>query len=193
MTAVNDEPGGGLSQINWSQTQAYALGLNSLYLNLAGREGQGIVTAEQQTAVAEGARQRLLDWRDAHGRAVVQQVWLNAEAFDGPLTAYGPDLVIGYAPGFRASSQTGLGGWEAEALTANGDHWGADHCMDAAAVPGVVFANRGLEDFPQPSYRDIPALTIGAAPDSRGGAPPPVSAGENSAVVEERLKSLGYL
>jgi predicted AlkP superfamily phosphohydrolase/phosphomutase len=193
LTSLKDEPGGELSQVDWSQTQAYALGLNSLYLNLAGREGQGIVTPEQRTAVAEGLRQRLLDWRDEQGQAVVKQAWLGEEAFDGPLTAYGPDLVVGYAPGFRASSQTGLGGWEREPLEANSDHWGADHCVAAAAVPGVIFASEGLADFTQPSYRDIPALAMGKAPDSDGGAPPPVLADEDSVIVEERLKSLGYL
>ena len=36
-----------LSDVDWSQTRAYAVGLNSLYLNIAGREGQGVVGAEE--------------------------------------------------------------------------------------------------------------------------------------------------
>ena len=35
-----------LSEIDWSKTKAYALGLNSLYLNLSGREGQGIISKD---------------------------------------------------------------------------------------------------------------------------------------------------
>src|SRR5512146_2359494 len=32
-----------LRDVSWDGTQAYAIGLNSLYLNVASREGQGIV------------------------------------------------------------------------------------------------------------------------------------------------------
>src|SRR6185503_20919742 len=35
-----------LSGVDWSKTVAYAVGLNSLYLNIAGREGQGVVSAD---------------------------------------------------------------------------------------------------------------------------------------------------
>jgi predicted AlkP superfamily phosphohydrolase/phosphomutase len=184
----------GLSQVDWSSSQAYGIGLNSLYLNMQGREGQGVVTAENRQALLDKLCDDLLAWQGPNGRSVVERVWRQSEAFDGPLAEYGPDIMIGYAPGFRASSQTGLGGWEAEAVEPNRDHWGADHCINPEAVPGVIFASEGLSDFSSPSYRDIPQLTIGMDPDASGTAPPPTSSGdEDEQAIEERLKSLGYL
>ena len=51
-----------LKDVNWAGTRAYAVGLNSLYLNVANREGQGIVTPEQIEPLLEELKTRLLDW-----------------------------------------------------------------------------------------------------------------------------------
>ncbi|MCP4356836.1 MAG: hypothetical protein GY796_02315 [Chloroflexi bacterium] len=182
------------SNVNWAKSQAYAIGLNSLYLNLDGREGQGTVQAGEKEALLNRLCTDLTQWQGPDGRAVFQHVWRQEEAFDGPLTSYGPDLVLGFASGYRASAETALGGWEKETIVPNKDHWASDHCIDYNAVPGVLFSSQGLKDFPNPSYKDIPYMTIGTQPDSSGSAPPPTSSNdEDEAVIEERLKSLGYL
>lgn len=183
-----------LQDVDWSRSQAYAIGLNSIYLNLDGREGQGSVPPGFAERVIDKLREDLLEWRGPDGRIVVQQAWSQNEAFEGPLSAYGPDLVVGFSPGYRASSSTGLGKWEELAIEPNHDHWRADHCVDAHTVPGVLFSNQDLTNYPHPSYRDFPALTIDAAPDTSHSAPPPASYGkEDQEIIEERLKSLGYL
>jgi hypothetical protein len=140
-------------------------------------------------------RAELQDWRGPDGKPVVRQAWSQAEAFQGPLAMHGPDLVVGYSPGYRASSETGLGNWERAHFEPNRDHWGADHCIDPEAVPGTLFCNRGLKDFPNPSYRDIPPLTIGAEPDISDSAPPTAQSlsDEDEEIIEERLRGLGYL
>jgi predicted AlkP superfamily phosphohydrolase/phosphomutase len=185
---------GSFRDVDWAKTEAYGIGLNSLYLNLSGREGKGIVQAGDQEQLLNKICDELLQWEAPNGQQVVNKVWRNKDVFDGPLAAYGPDVMVGFAPGFRASSQTGLGGWEENAIEPNNDHWGADHCIDPNAVPGVLFCSHGLGNFPNPSYRDIPMLTIGSKPDASGSAPPPTSSGtESDEVIEERLKSLGYL
>ncbi|MCP4419997.1 MAG: hypothetical protein GY805_25595 [Chloroflexi bacterium] len=190
-TAVSN---GNFSDVDWTKTQAYGIGLNSLYLNLNGREGKGIVTAGEQENLLNKLCDELLQWETSNGQSVVNKVWRNKDVFDGPLASYGPDVMVGFAPGFRASPQTGLGGWEETSIEQNDDHWGADHCIDPNAVPGVLFCSHGLGNFPNPSYRDIPMLTIGSKPDASGSAPPPTSSGtESDEVIEERLKSLGYL
>jgi predicted AlkP superfamily phosphohydrolase/phosphomutase len=189
-----DHPELSLRSVDWSQTRAYAVGLNSLYLNLQNRESQGCVSLGERDTLSEEIRAELLALIGPDGRQVIQQVSLQKEAFDGALTEYGPDLVVGYAPGYRASSQTGLGSWEDRIFESNTDHWGADHCVAAGAVPGVLFCNQGLANFPHPSYRDIPALTIGRNIDkSKAIKPPPTSGNEDQKIIEERLKSLGYL
>jgi predicted AlkP superfamily phosphohydrolase/phosphomutase len=183
-----------LRSADWNQTRAYAVGLNSLYLNLQGRESQGCVPPERRESLSEEIRAELLALKGPDGRQVIQKVSLQKEAFDGLLTEYGPDLVVGYAPGYRASSQTGLGNWENTIIESNSDHWGADHCIAPDAVPGVLFCNQGLANFPHPSYRDFPALTIGQNVEKSGVIkPPPTSGNEDQRIVEERLKSLGYL
>ena len=35
-----------LRQVDWARTRAYAIGLSGIYLNLKGREGQGIVPSD---------------------------------------------------------------------------------------------------------------------------------------------------
>jgi hypothetical protein len=60
-------------------------------------------------------------------------------------------------------------------------------------VPGVLFVNRDLADLPRPSYRDVPRLTVDAEPDSTGAGPPPSAGEEDAELIEERLRSLGYL
>ena len=193
LAAQQPAPAGDLKNANWSATQAYAIGLNSLYLNLEGREGQGSVPPAAALQTLDQIRQGLLAWKDPDGHPVVQQVWRKDELFSGPLAAYGPDLLVGYTPGFRASAETGLGAWAPAALESNHDHWGADHCFDPSAVPGVLFASRSLAGAPEPSFREFPALAIDATPDAHGSTPPPQSGGEDQEKVEERLRSLGYL
>ena len=193
VTKGNDESGG-LQNTDWSQSQVYAVGLNGLYLNLEGREGHGCVQASQKDPLINKLQDELLGWWGPDGRPVVQQAWRQDDAFEGPLTAYGPDIVVGFSPGYRASAQTGLGKWEKTTVEPNRDHWGADHCINPQAVPGVLFSNQDLSNFPHPSYRDIPALTIGTTPDQSGSAPPPPAySDEDEEIIEERLKSLGYL
>ena len=193
-TKENGESGS-LQQVDWSQSQAYAIGLNSVYLNLAGREGEGCVPASQRKELISKLRRELLAWQGPDGRPVIQQAPERREVFTGPMAAYGPDVVVGFSPGYRASSQTALGEWERTSIEPNRDHWRADHCIAPQAVPGVLFSNQDLSNFPHPSYRDIPALTIGTALGPNDSAPPPSSHSddEDHKIVEERLRSLGYL
>jgi predicted AlkP superfamily phosphohydrolase/phosphomutase len=187
-------PAGGGPRVDWSQTRAYAIGLNSLYLNLAGREGQGVVTGADWPILASELRDELLAWNGPDGLPVVQQVECQAQEPSKPLAAYGPDLLVGYRPGYRASAQTGLGQWGLKTIEPNTAHWSGDHCFDANAVPGVVFCSHGLEEQSRPSYRDFPRIAIGRDLAQNGQPPPPaVRPAEDEAIVEERLKSLGYL
>lgn len=184
---------GGLADVDWPRTKLYALGLNSLYLNVAGREGQGVVAAEEIEPLLAEVQAKLLDWKGPDGRAVVQKARLKHEVYNGPFARLGPDLVVGYSAGYRASSDTGLGKIPAATIEVNADHWGADHCVDADIVPGVIFANRDLKDFGAISFRDIPFLAIGKHLDQSHVKPPSQSGPQGQKDLEERLKGLGYL
>jgi predicted AlkP superfamily phosphohydrolase/phosphomutase len=184
--------GDDLSGVDWSRTKAYSVGLNSIYLNVTGREGQGSVPADDIENLLGEIKQKLTGWTDGDEHPV-QKVRLKHETFHGPYTRFGPDLVVGYAPGYRASAETGLGKIPATVMETNTDHWGADHCIEADAVPGVIFANRDLRDFGTISFRDIPFLAIGKHLDQSNIKPPSQAIGHGQKDVEERLKGLGYL
>ena len=190
----NGDKSGDLNTVNWSQSKAYAVGLNSLYLNLEDRESGGCVTLDEQDSLVQKLKDDLSHWIGPDGQTVIQKVLTQEEAFQGPYTQYAPDLVIGYRPKYRASARTGLGQWNHNEIEDNQDHWGADHCFDSAAVPGVLFSNKGLGNFSSPSYTDIPALAIGKSIRQKNkDFIPPTYSDEDQDAIDERLKGLGYL
>jgi predicted AlkP superfamily phosphohydrolase/phosphomutase len=142
-------------EIDWSRTRAYTFGLSGVYLNLQGREGQGIVPAEEAAGLRTELKERLANLRDeADGQVAIQAMYDSAEIYSGPYRDAAPDLVVGYAPGYRASWSAALGKVTATVFEDNGKCWSGDHCVDPHAVPGVLFTNRkwnpqnpGIEDM----------------------------------------------
>ncbi len=191
--SVKNPASSDLKEVEWSQTSAYALGLNSLYLNIAGREGNGKVLESDTEHLLNKLKEELLLWRGPDGGQVIQNVLIRAEAFQGNLAKYGPDLFIGYRPPYRGSAETGLGQWRSEAIEVNTEHWGADHCFDSKAVPGVIFSTNELANWAAPSYRDIPAITLGKDLKKIQNTSAPTYSDEDKEQVEKRLKDLGYL
>ena len=164
------------ANVDWSQTKAYALGLNEIYLNLAGREPNGIVTTGEASQVLKGRiRDRMRALRDSQtGEAVVEEVYATSDIATAPLPAYAPDLVVGYRPGYRGSWQTALGSVPSEVIVDNQDAWLADHCIDPKFVPGVFFSNRSPMKR-NPHLRDIPVTIL-----KEFGAPVPPTMTGNS-------------
>ena len=182
-----------LHDVTWGRTRAYAVGLNSIYLNIVNREGEGTVPMEDIESLLTEIKTKLLDWKTEDGRQIISRMLLKHEAFNGPYARLGPDLVVGYAPGFRASSETGLGKSASISLEINTGHWGADHCIDSTKVPAVLFANRDLKNMPGLSFRDIPYLALGKHLDPSYIKPPSQTGPQGQKNLEERLKGLGYL
>ncbi|HKJ39282.1 MAG TPA: alkaline phosphatase family protein, partial [Anaerolineales bacterium] len=189
----NGNTSGDLSNVDWKNTRAYSVGLNSIYLNIQGRERNGIVAPDSIEGTLNEIKDKLINWKNSNGDSIVEKARLKHEVFSGPYTRLGPDLVVGYAAGYRSSAETGLGKIPETVMEPNNDHWGADHCMDADIVPGVIFANRDLRDFGNISFRDIPFLAIGKHLDQSHVKPPSHSGGQGQKDIEERLKGLGYL
>ncbi len=182
-----------LDDVDWEKTRVYALGLNSVYLNIASREGKGVVKPEEIEPLLDEIKAKLLSWKTSDGKQIISRVLLKHEAFNGPYARLGPDLVLGYAPGFRASSETGLGKSASVSMEANEGHWGADHCIDSQMVPGVIFFNHDIKNMPGISFRDIPYLALGKHLDQSYIKPPSQTGSHGQKDLEERLKGLGYL
>jgi predicted AlkP superfamily phosphohydrolase/phosphomutase len=143
-----------LANVDWTGTRAYGLGLNGLYLNLRGRESNGIVEPGTQAAslMAE-LRAKLLSVQDTKSKQqVITRVDLASEVYQGPYASSGPDMLVGYNRGYRAGWQTILGSFPAEELEDNSNPWSGDHCMDYTLVPGVLLSNRKIA-------ANAPALT----------------------------------
>jgi predicted AlkP superfamily phosphohydrolase/phosphomutase len=137
---------GPLQNIDWSRTRAYGLGLNGLYINLRGRERWGTVAAEDRGALVAEIRRALLGLIDPQtGRPVVtsasprEQIYTDAGHFD-----IAPDLIVGYAEGARVSNESALGGFADGVIVDNVGEWSGDHCVDSAAVPGILLTSRPL-------------------------------------------------
>ncbi len=132
--------------IDWTATRAYGLGLNGLYLNLRGREGRGVVAAEDRARLIDDISRELLATIDpATGRPAVSRVYAPPQASEGaPHADRSPDLIVLYTEGTRGSNESALGGLPREIFADNASEWSGDHCMDPAAVPGVLLVSRPL-------------------------------------------------
>ena len=132
-----------LRGVDWSTTKAYSLGLGGIYLNLRGREADGIVDpAEADRLKGEIARglRGLPDPVD--GASSIRRVRPREEVYSGPFVGEAPDLLVHFAEGFRASSSTSMGGVAASVFEDNRKKWSGDHIIDPALVPGVLFLDR---------------------------------------------------
>lgn len=158
---TRDDPLGILgSNVDWSRTRAYALGLSSLYINLAGREKRGVVPPSQRDELMDEIAAGLLATIDpVTEQPAITKVYKREEWYkDRGHLEIGPDLVIGYAKGTKASEAGALGKIEAQVIKDNTGEWTGDHIMDHEAVPGVLFTSRPLKK-PAPSLKTLaPAI-----------------------------------
>lgn len=136
-----------LVDIDWSKTRAYALGLNGLYINLKGREKNGVVEESERQALIQELAAKLLEMRDPENgaRTITKMYPREATYRDRGYEGIGPDLQIGYARTYRAANESAAGGLTENQVFDNLSAWSGDHCMDHEAVPGVLFTSRPLK------------------------------------------------
>ncbi|HUE87952.1 MAG TPA: alkaline phosphatase family protein [Vicinamibacterales bacterium] len=168
--------------VDWSRTRAYGLGLNALYLNLRGRERDGIVPAEARDALLAEIQDRLHRTLDpATGEPVVASVYGREQAFGAvSRPELAPDLVLGYAKGTRASNESALGAVPAEVIVDNTGAWSGDHCMDPPSVPGVLITSRPLRQ-PASGLQDLAVAILAELDIADWRAPHQRSAGRPAA------------
>jgi predicted AlkP superfamily phosphohydrolase/phosphomutase len=134
----------GFAAVDWSKTRAYGLGLNGLYINVRGREKNGIVPPGQREALAKEIAGRLLKVVDpATGQPAITKVYRREEAYkEVKRPEIAPDLIVGYAKGTRGSNDSALGEVPVDMIVDNKDPWSGDHCMDHETVPGIFLVSR---------------------------------------------------
>jgi predicted AlkP superfamily phosphohydrolase/phosphomutase len=144
-----------MRDVDWSRTRAYGLGINGLYLNLKGRERDGIVEpGKEADELIEEITNRLVEGTKWQDQPVIRSVYRASQVYQGDATAFAPDLIVGYHRGFRASWATCLGDLEADTISPNKEAWSADHCADALEVPGVMWCSKPISGV-NPSLVDL--------------------------------------
>ncbi len=145
--------------IDWSKTRAYALGLGQIYINLDGREKQGIVAdGTEREKVMDAIIRGMQNLRDEEFSGPdyppIYGVYKGREIYSGPPETMdiGPDLVVGFNDGYRTSWQTALGGVPRNIFDDNNRKWSGDHCsLDPNITKGIVFST-------DPIRKDVPEI-----------------------------------
>ena len=132
--------------VDWEKTRAYAVGLGGIYLNLAGRESQGVVPSCDTQKLKKELCSKLKGLRDDQtGELAIREVYDTHKVYSGPYVADGPDLVVGFSTGYRASWLSVTGGVTDQVLENNLKSWSGDHCINPPEVPGILFCNSKID------------------------------------------------
>jgi len=140
----DDRNSGGryFEDVDWTRTRAYSMGFGALFLNLKGREVQGVVDPAQAPALMKELRQKLEALIDPEaGQRPIARVYECADIYRGPYARESADLLIGYRDGYRSGWGSVIGEVEACAFSDNDNAWTGDHCMDPPSTPGVLLSN----------------------------------------------------
>jgi predicted AlkP superfamily phosphohydrolase/phosphomutase len=149
------EGGEAFAGVDWSRTSAYTFGFGGIYLNLRGREARGIVDPKDADGLKNELVARLANLRDEEaGSIAISRICPSSEVYQGPYLQSAPDLLVGYAEGYRASWDAALGRVPAQVFEDNTKAWSGDHCVDPALVPGVLFSNQKI-DAEDPGIEDM--------------------------------------
>lgn len=133
------------SSVDWSRTRAYALGLNGLFVNVQGREANGVVPAAERDALVDEISEKLLAYVDPEtGNPAISRIYRREETYQGEHLEIGPDIQIGFDKGTRCSFESAIGDLTGKIIEDNLSEWSGDHCMDHTKVPGILLTNRAL-------------------------------------------------
>lgn len=97
------------SPVDWSRTTAYALDQHRLYLNLQGREPQGIVPLDAYDKLLSQLEQDLRNLTDEAGQRLPVATYRGREVYRGRFVHEAPDLLV-FMDDYRCDVGGGLGG-----------------------------------------------------------------------------------
>ncbi len=129
--------------VDWKKTKAYAMGINSIYLNLEGREIHGSIKKKDEEKIKNDlilALEKIVDPKT--GERVITKAYDAKRFFHSSFEKIAPDIIVGYNSGYRISDSACLGKFPKEIFKDRTNKWAADHCMDPSHVPGVLLTNK---------------------------------------------------
>jgi predicted AlkP superfamily phosphohydrolase/phosphomutase len=150
--------------VDWSHTRAYAMGLGEMYINVKGRESQGIVNpGPEYDALKAELKSRLVTMTDMETMEhPVRRVLAREEVYRQFDPNMIPDLFVTNNDGYRVSWQTSLGGIPKNLIEPNKQVWSGDHCsVDPEIVKGIFFYNRKLATDRAPYIADVYPTVLG--------------------------------
>ena len=169
---ISKADGGALERyIDWSRTKAYGLGLGMVFLNLEGREGQGIVKLAEADQLLRELQKSFLELTDTGARKgdeldeaavgvhVGQDAVIMKDLYDGPWGTpeyESADLMLGFAENYRVSWSSVFGKIKlatgedgritlGPAFEDNSSNWSGDHASNSPElVTGIFFSNEKI-------------------------------------------------
>lgn len=164
----DESAGDMLRHVDWQHTRAYSLGLSGIYLNIQGREKQGIVPVDEAESVKTALAAKLTGLLDQECSAIaIRHVHLREAVYCGPFVEEAPDLLVDFSPGYRVSWSSSLGGFDKNVVQDNVKKWSGDHIVDPDQVPGVLFMNRNFIGQ-TPKLQDMAPTILAALGVPRG-------------------------
>lgn len=144
-----------LQNVDWSKTTAYAIGLAGIYINRLERERCGIVEKDKVHDFKKKLIDELSGLIDPKTNDIAIHTLYDMEKINkGPYASEGPDLIVGYNPGYRISWDGAIGKTTDTVFEDNTKAWSGDHGIDPKQVPGVLFSNYRVESE-SPNIMDI--------------------------------------
>jgi predicted AlkP superfamily phosphohydrolase/phosphomutase len=163
LSKKNDEA---LMFVDWKKTKAYAVGLGFIYLNLEGREPNGIVSRDDARPLMEEIRAKLLAATDPeNGERICTEVYIPRDIHSGDHIGLEADLIPGFRAPYRVGWSTSSGGLHTvdsnggvvpgPVCSDNDSNWSGDHVsMALSDVLGVFFSNRKVK-LPEEGVRAL--------------------------------------
>jgi len=189
-------------KVDWANTKAWATGYTGqLYLNIKGREAQGIVDPDEYDRLLDEIAKKIIEIPDERGNSLKTQVFKRKEIHSGPFAQYGPDLFILFDEyRWNISEMVGYGHGNLYSFDKpSGPDDGADglngyFCIAGPGVPASgQYTGATLLDV-APTVLDVMDLEILKEMEGKSllgeekSAHPP----EDDQKMRSRLKALGY-
>jgi len=151
------------ADVDWSRSRAFGQGLNGIFLNLKGREVSGIVNpGAEAEALKREIKEKLVKVVDEKFKKnAVKKAFVREEIYRGPYTVNAPDVVVGYAVGYRVSWESAVNYVGEELFSDNTRMWSGDHAFTRDQIPGVFFCNRRIAEK-DPGLIDISPTVLAA-------------------------------
>jgi predicted AlkP superfamily phosphohydrolase/phosphomutase len=131
--------------IDWKETLAYSYGnIGQIYLNIEGREPQGIIRPEEADIYTEEIISKLNKLKNPYNKErVIEKALRKEEIYHGDLLKQAPEILVTFREGYMASGASEFISDRVISPTFAGSGW---HRMNGILIGnGVNLANKKLE------------------------------------------------